>query len=744
MQARLRQWTAVCLVSILLLPGGTYAAIMDYFNPDYLLTDEELQDAGSMTQADIQAFLTEKGSALKDMVLPDLDGVSRSVAEMIHRAADTHQINPKYLLVKLQKEQSLLTEPSPLQKQLDWAAGYGVCDACRLDDPAIQKFKGFGIQVDSAAAIMRWYFDHAAAEPWIKQPLYEYDIDGTRVVPQTFATAFLYTYTPHLHGNRNFWTLWQNWFQARYPNGTLLKSAQGPTVYAVRDGKKHPIQNMTALVTRYDPKLILTVPESELNRYETGSTISFPNYAVLRVASDYYLVDDDRIRPFANETVVRALGYNPQEIIEATTDDIASMAVGAPIAAGQNRSADVRGRLVKLAESGRLYFIKDGNYHPIYHPVIAAVNFPALPIEPGHVEDIETLKKGEPIRLKDGTLIGVKAFNSIYVIENGKKRRFASEEVFTDLGYTWEHIMWLPALTTDSYQSGLPMYLHREESLGDEPPEGTATSTMFAVPESESVYAGERIDTPVNTYLIADGKTGEVLAGKNIDVVRPMASFAKVMTAYRLYKERLNENRLVTYNPKTHRAAYDRYRPASGEQVKNKDLLSAMLISSLNTPARMLVSSVDKNEAAFVNRMNAQAKTWGLAKTKFIDPAGTHDDNTTTAREYLTMFKHALSDPHIKKFLSAESYSYTEAKDRDGKPGHFDANTNKLMQDDSLPFRILASKTGYLEKAGFGLAMLIERPSDKRTFFVLTMGNPQYQNRFDEPRRIAIWTVDRL
>lgn len=747
MKKNAQKCTALFLLSAyILVPSAALAEaeqglLSDFFNPDYILSDADLNDVGSMNVSDIQSFLNEKGGAIARMSWTGEDFFPRGAAEIIAKASRTHRINPKYLLVKLQKEQSLVTEKNPSEKQLDWATGYGICDACRMDDPALQKHKGFPIQVDSAAAIMRWYADHAAEHEWIKRPGKEYQIDGTAVVPKNAATAFLYTYTPHIRGNQNFWMLWQTWFQSRYPDGSLLKSAHSPTVYVVRDGKKRPIKNMAALVTRYDPAQIITVSESELGRYEDGPIVSFPNFSILNADGSHYLLDDDILRPFESESVVRSLGYHPDEVISVSAGDIADMKKGAVIAGATHEA--VRGKLVQLKETGSLYFLKDGSYHAIYDMAIAKANFPALEIERFPAEAMSQYARGEPIRFKDGALIGVRGYSGVYVVEHGKKRRFANEDIFTDLGYKWQNIVWIDGAVADSYPAGEPVYLEKK----DDAPASSSTdvaSRMFAIPDAQALYVGERIDTAVNTYLVADAATGAILAGKNIDTPRAMASFAKVMTGYRLYQEKMSEERAVPYAPDRHKALYDRYRLVKGEAVKNKDLLSALLVSSLNTPARILVSSVEKNEKSFVARMNTQAKTWGMKHTRFTDPAGVNDDNTTTARDYLTLWRHATKHPRIHAYLSSPSYTYTEAKDVDGKPGHFDANTNALFQDTSLPFRIVDSKTGYLEVAGSGLAMTIERPGDKKQFVIITMGNPDYQRRFDEPRRIATWAVHAL
>jgi len=191
---------------LLTLPSTVFGAD---FDPNFIISDDEMQNWTSMDIHDIQAFLDEKGGYIANHKTEDWEGTLRLVADIIWRASKESQINPKYLLVKLQKEQSLITAKDPTQKQLDWATGYGVCDSCKMTDPDIQKYKGFGTQVDRAAGIMRWYYDHLNTESWIKRAGQTYTIDGESITPQSNATGFLYSYTPHIHGNENFWNLWQ-------------------------------------------------------------------------------------------------------------------------------------------------------------------------------------------------------------------------------------------------------------------------------------------------------------------------------------------------------------------------------------------------------------------------------------------------------------------------------------------------------------------------------------------------------
>jgi len=710
-----------------------------------------------MNRADIRAFLSERNSFLTKYKAKDVHGVTRTAPDIISRAAQEHRINPKYLLVKLQKEQSLIDDKSPSQKQLDWATGYSVCDACKTTDPRIQKNKGFGKQVDSAAGIIRWYYENAYDEKWIKTANQPYQIDNQTVVPANNATAFLYTYTPHIHGNLNFWKLWQRWFDQVYPNGTMVTTPEDPTIYLVRGKTIHAFENWTALVTRFDPKLIVTVPSTELKRYEKGAPITLPNFSVLKRGNNYYLLDYDTIRKFESADVVRQLGYHPDEIIEVTTAELASYTAGKRVIKAETSPL---GRLVRVRENGSLYYIIDGAYKPLSDEAIATVNFPHLTAEDVDATVLQGLERGDGVVFKNGTIFGVTGANKIYVAEDGKKRHIASEDVFNGLGYSWDNIIWINQFAGMAHKTGQPIYLRSEAETSPEEQaikeETTIATTrpelddtvitpgvMVTTPEDKKSIIGNEFITGVDGYLVADAETGTILAAKNIDTIRPIASLTKPLTAYVALGAGLDTNASATYDASKHKAKYHYYRIEQGESVKNDDLLKALLISSLNTPVYMVVEGVDPTPEAFVKRMNNQMTTWGLARTRFADPFG-GEENLGTIREYHTIFRNTLRNADIKEDLGMNTYSYDETLDRDGLPGHHDNHSNHLMQRSNLDFKILASKTGYLDEAGANLAMLVERPSDGKQFYVITMGNPDYAGRFNEPQRLTSWALSQF
>lgn len=170
------------------------------FNPDTLINEARFRDADSMSVADIQSFLNDQPGTLKYYRARDYRGVSKSAAQMIAEAATAWRINPQVILVTLQKEQSILSDPNPTQRDYDWAMGCG-----KMDSGTLSKYQGFGNQIWYGAKSL-----DANANRWSSGA--ELSIDGSLVIPSSSATFALYKYTPHLHGNMSFWMLHWRYF----------------------------------------------------------------------------------------------------------------------------------------------------------------------------------------------------------------------------------------------------------------------------------------------------------------------------------------------------------------------------------------------------------------------------------------------------------------------------------------------------------------------------------------------------
>ncbi len=188
------------------------------FDANYIIADDVFVQANTLSDTAIQQFLDTHGPGGGKSYLATYSINGLTAAQVVGRAARTNNLNPKVLLTKLQVEQSLIGKYSPSnppsQFTLDYAMGYGCPSAC---DPA---WKGFDVQVNSAAARLRGLFNGDYKPYWVGpgQPFYA---GGTLVAtPTNTATGVLYVYTPNVGGNQLFWNIWVNTFAFGDPAAT--------------------------------------------------------------------------------------------------------------------------------------------------------------------------------------------------------------------------------------------------------------------------------------------------------------------------------------------------------------------------------------------------------------------------------------------------------------------------------------------------------------------------------------------
>jgi hypothetical protein len=160
----------------------------------------------------------------------------KSAARIIWDAAQTYGINPQVLIVMLEKETSIVTDPWSAEWQYDRAMGYACPDSGPGNTANCDtSYYGFYNQVVSAAWQLKRYTTHpdefnfkAGVNRYIQ---YSPNVScgGKNVYLENKGTAALYNYTPYqpnagalsnlygtancgAYGNRNFWRMFNEWF----------------------------------------------------------------------------------------------------------------------------------------------------------------------------------------------------------------------------------------------------------------------------------------------------------------------------------------------------------------------------------------------------------------------------------------------------------------------------------------------------------------------------------------------------
>lgn len=429
------------------------------FDANVVLSDRELLTV-DVPAGFSQAFLESRGGALAKMTFRDdlIDGSMKKPGDLIDLYGRIFGVNPRYLLALIQKEQSLVTDKNPSQCQIDWAAGYGRPDGstCATEHPS----RGFARQIANAAAFVQCFYEDSTDKCGSRRTFGFFPgrttvIDGQTVTPGNAATAMLYTYTPHLHGNQNLVKLWSNWFSLGYPDGSVLQSPDG-SVYLIQGGLKRRFANNGALKTRVDATRIIPVSTSVLAGFEEGAAIKFSDYTLVRVPTGtVYLLVGDRKRPIESMEVFRSIGFNPEEIDEVEEADLEPYAEGDMITL---KSAYPTGTLLQNNKTGGVYFVENGVKRPIVSAEIMKINWPNKKISAISPAALEKYPSAEPVKFRDGELItSPGSQKAVYVVSNGMRRPIVSGEAFEQLGYSWKRIIYTSDDAVNLHPLGEPV-----------------------------------------------------------------------------------------------------------------------------------------------------------------------------------------------------------------------------------------------------------------------------------------------
>ena len=124
-----------------------------------------------------------------------------------------------------------------------------------------------------------------------------------------------------------------------------------------------------------------------------------------------------------------------------------------------------------------------------------------------------------------------------------------------------------------------------------------------------------------HSYVLMDAETGRVLASKDKDSKRLIASITKIMTSV-LAIESGKLDDVVVVDSSINKAYGSGIYIEVGEEIKLKDLLYGLMLRSGNDAASMIASYVGGNTQDFVKMMNNKAKEIGMKNTIFYNPSG--------------------------------------------------------------------------------------------------------------------------
>ncbi len=231
--------------------------------------------------------------------------------------------------------------------------------------------------------------------------------------------------------------------------------------------------------------------------------------------------------------------------------------------------------------------------------------------------------------------------------------------------------------------------------------------------------------------LVIDQSSGQPLLEKQPDVVVPIASISKLMTAMVVLDAKLDQQEVIAIGDEdVDGLKGTRSRLPVGTTMTREAAMLLALMSSENRAAHALGRHYPGGMPAFVQAMNKKAQALGMYNSRFEEPTGLSSNNVSTAHDLARMVAAAARYPEIRQHsTTAEARVELNGRIRDFH------NTNALVRSDN--WEIGVSKTGYISEAGRCLVMQA-RVADKPVVIVL-LDSVGKMTRVGDAQRIKRW-----
>ena len=229
--------------------------------------------------------------------------------------------------------------------------------------------------------------------------------------------------------------------------------------------------------------------------------------------------------------------------------------------------------------------------------------------------------------------------------------------------------------------------------------------------------------------LVVDQDTGELIISKNADVVMPIASLTKLMTALVVLDAHLPMGEVLEIgNDDVDRERHTHSRLGVGTRLSRADMLLLALMSSENRAAMSLSRAYPGGRPAFLAAMNAKARALGMNSTHFADSAGLSNDTQSTARDLLRLMNAADAQAVIRS-------DTTQAEGMVLVRGHemTFVNTNRMVRN-KRDWDIELQKTGFINEAGRCLVM--RATTLNRTLSMIFLNSFGTLTRFADAARV--------
>lgn len=226
------------------------------------------------------------------------------------------------------------------------------------------------------------------------------------------------------------------------------------------------------------------------------------------------------------------------------------------------------------------------------------------------------------------------------------------------------------------------------------------TPSVMAKTSVESAAAAHQ-EIASGSAMVVDLRDDHTLYSSNPDVVVPIASVTKLMTALVVLDANLPLDEVISVDisqTQEMKGVYSRVRLNS--EISRRDMLLMALMSSENRAAASLAHHYPGGYKAFIAAMNAKARALGMMHTRYVEPTGISINNVSTARDLTKLLIASKQYPLLSQLSTTQEKTVTFSHPVYSLPFR---NTNHLVGKSD--WNIQLTKTGFTNRAGHCLVM---------------------------------------
>lgn len=241
-------------------------------------------------------------------------------------------------------------------------------------------------------------------------------------------------------------------------------------------------------------------------------------------------------------------------------------------------------------------------------------------------------------------------------------------------------------------------------------------------------WAAEPVIQAKGAVLI-DGKTGQLLWGKEADIPMPPASTSKILTAITILDTQdISQSTVVSARAAAVGESSMNLR--TGEELTLEDLLWGALLHSGNDACYALGEWAGGSESFFVYLLNLKTAAMGGLNASLENTNGLpNDDHLISPYALALSARYALANSTFREMVSTKEKRFGE-----GSSSRYYKNTNKLLwQDDS----VIGVKTGTTNSAGACLVSAMER--EGKLLIAVVFNSP---DRYGESLKLLNYGLD--